>query len=68
LYETPSLVNQSLLSSCFVTILCVQDFEQRKAKLMERCTRFAEVATDSRKKISQFGDRFIRDGKVCTVK
>jgi hypothetical protein len=41
-----------------------QDFEQCKAKLIERGEQFAETALVSRQKILRFGDRFIHDGTV----
>ena len=44
-----------------------QDFESCKTRLIERGERFADTATESRKKISKFGDRFIHNGRVILV-
>jgi len=61
-HKTGVLLNGSWLLLCSTA----QDFAQCKARLIERGDRFAQMSLTSRKKISEFGDRFIRDGKVPT--
>lgn len=64
----------SLSSGCelftrFVTraSLEIQDFETCKERLLQRAERFFQISSGSKKKISQLGQAFIRDGMVVLV-
>jgi hypothetical protein len=43
---------------------CPQDFDLCKSQLIERGEQFAETSLSSRKRITEVGHNFIRDGMV----